>query len=242
MGAAPIIGAGINLLGGLLGGRSARRAEARQRAMAIEDQAEQFVRLRDAAEKAGFNPLTALQANPTGGMVNPTPALASGQFVADALGSATSTYFNMKQQERDVERDALEKALMREELKAMQMQGKALEKRMQFGYEIPQANNYSGVDTVNKWPPLSENLGAKRTSGYVLNGKWVFTDPDFVDAETWEQRYGELGAEAYGATVAAADLAYQEKARRFGGDAIHRSELPRLAGIPVSESKHWWFK
>jgi len=157
-----ILDGGLSLIKGLFGGRSARK----QRAQALQDQALQFVRLRDAAEAGGFNPLTVLGANPEGGMVNPTPALASGEFVADALQSATSTYFNAKQRQRDVERDQLEKALMRQELANMQRQGKAFARSMAFGYEIPQANNYTGVDRANS-PPDLRGSGASRTDQRV---------------------------------------------------------------------------
>lgn len=128
----------------------AQRSSAKaQRKQSLGDQSEQFVRLRDAAEKAGFNPLTALRANPTGGMVNPTPALASGSFVTDALGAGMETYFNRDKIIKDEERDILEAKLMRQELANMQLQGKAFEKAMKFGFGVgnPTANNYTGVDT-----------------------------------------------------------------------------------------------
>lgn len=163
---AGLIAGGLKLLGGWLAARSARKAEARQRAWAVEDQSEQFVRLRDAAEKAGFNPLTALRANPGGGMVNPTPALASGQFVADALTGSVDTYFNAKAQERDAERDMLEKALMREELRAMQAQGRAVTRAgMAFGFEVPQANNYTGTGSANSAPALADPNGPRAANG-----------------------------------------------------------------------------
>ena len=131
--------------------RSAAKA---QRAQAVGDQAEQFVRLRDAAEKAGFNPLTALRANPTGGMVNPTPALASGSFITDALGAGMETYFNRDKIIKDEERDMLERKLMRQELANMQLQGKAFENSMNFGFGVgnPTANNYTGKDLPYKDP------------------------------------------------------------------------------------------
>lgn len=91
---ATIIGIGGQLLGGLFGNRSAKKAAAaeaaraaQERAWAIEDQAQQFVRLRDAAEKAGFNPLTALGAAPASGMVGATAA-AGPVSSQDYMGSA----------------------------------------------------------------------------------------------------------------------------------------------------------
>lgn len=81
-----VIGAAGSLLGGVLNRNSAKAAAAQNRKWALEDQAEQFVRLRAAAEKAGFNPLTALGAAPNSGMPNQTQAAQSyvGTAIADS--------------------------------------------------------------------------------------------------------------------------------------------------------------
>lgn len=84
---ATVVGIAGNLLGGLFGNKSAKKAAAQERAWALEDQAEQFVRLRAAAEKAGFNPLTALGAAPYSGMVNATPA-ASNAYMGTAIADS----------------------------------------------------------------------------------------------------------------------------------------------------------
>lgn len=65
-----LIGVGGNLLGGLFGSRSAKKAAAQQRAWALEDQKMQFVRHREASELGGFNPLATLG---MGQGVAPTP-------------------------------------------------------------------------------------------------------------------------------------------------------------------------
>jgi hypothetical protein len=78
-----IIGAAGSLIGGAMQNKAAKSAANQERTWAVEDQAEQFVRLRAAAEKAGFNPLTALGAAPNPGMVNPTSAARQ-----DYMGSA----------------------------------------------------------------------------------------------------------------------------------------------------------
>lgn len=108
-----LIGAGAQLLGGVM----ANRGQERARRQSIADRNEQraydrdtFVRLREDAEKAGFNPLTALSA--TGGSYGaaPTPpALSSGQFIADAIGRAVDTGFNVyadgqDRQQRELDR------------------------------------------------------------------------------------------------------------------------------------------
>lgn len=188
--------------------RSAAKA---QRNQALGDQAEQFVRLRDAAEKAGFNPLTALRANPTGGMVNPTPALASGSFITDALGAGIETYFNRDKIIKDEERDLLERKLMRQELANMQLQGKALEKSMNFGFGVgnPTANNYTGADlghtTLDK--------------GLSFGGLTAAVAGDTSDAEVWEKRYGDIASSVIGGAIAARDLG------QWAGKAMNRWQM-----------------
>lgn len=82
-----IIGAAGSLIGGAMQNKAAKNAANQERSWAVEDQAEQFVRLRAAAEKAGFNPLTALGAAPNSGMVNPTSA-ARQDFMGSAIQSS----------------------------------------------------------------------------------------------------------------------------------------------------------
>lgn len=64
--AAALIGGATSLLSGIFGRKSAKKAAARERNQALEDDALRFVRTREAAEEAGFNPLTALQLGGTG--------------------------------------------------------------------------------------------------------------------------------------------------------------------------------
>lgn len=140
---------GSSLIGGLVN-KSAAKAE---RGMALEDQASQFVRLRDAAEAAGFNPLTVLRNAPSSGMVQQTsPVLASSAILGGALGEGIKTWFNRDQIKADAERDLLERSLMRAELGAMNARANPVGQR--FGFEIPTANNTTGID-----PAFSGNTG-----------------------------------------------------------------------------------
>jgi hypothetical protein len=190
--------------------RSAAKA---QRNQALGDQAEQFVRLRDAAEKAGFNPLTALRANPTGGMVNPTPALASGSFVTDALGAGIETYFNRDKIIKDEERDMLERQLMRQELANMQMQGKAFQKSMNFGFGVgnPTWNNYTGVA-----PPADPVLSFNNT-------QWT-THSGTSDTQRVEDRYGDVASEFYGLGVMARDFATWLRKRNWRNQDVQMTD------------------
>lgn len=78
------LGIGGQLLGGLLGNRSAKKAAAQQRAWALEDHRMQWVRHREASELGGFNPLATLG---MGQGVAATP-VSSNNYMGDAVASA----------------------------------------------------------------------------------------------------------------------------------------------------------
>lgn len=85
----PVIGStllsvGGSLLGGLFGNRSAKKAAAQQRAWALEDQAMQWVRHREASERGGFNPLATLG---MGQGVAPTP-VSSNNYMGEAIAQS----------------------------------------------------------------------------------------------------------------------------------------------------------
>lgn len=80
---AAAINVGGQLLGGLFGRRSAKKEAKRQAAL----ERTQFVRLREAAELGGFNPLTVLRSTGGQGFQQTSGALASGSFIANALGN-----------------------------------------------------------------------------------------------------------------------------------------------------------
>jgi hypothetical protein len=82
-----LIGAAGSLIGGAMQSNSAKKAANQERSWALGDQAEQFVRLRAAAEKGGFNPLAVLGAAPNSGMVNPTNAAQS--YMGDAIATSS---------------------------------------------------------------------------------------------------------------------------------------------------------
>lgn len=210
--ASTAISVGASLAAGNSQKKAQNRAAAQEREWALEDQSEQFVRLRDAAEKAGFNPLTALRANPSGGRVNATGAsLASNAFIGDAIAGGVDTYFNAKRQMRDQERDMLERKLMRQELANMQLQGKAFEKAMNFGFGVgnPTANNYTGVDLGHT--TLDKGLSFGGLTGAVAG--------DTSDAEVWEKRYGDIASSVIGGAIAARDLGW------WAGKAMNRWQM-----------------
>ncbi|MGK7663609.1 hypothetical protein ACSQ8I_21240 [Marinovum sp. E06] len=97
-----------------------------------------YSQMRRDAEKAGFNPLTALQNGGAAGNATSTttapPALSSADFLGQALGAGVETWFNRDQLARDEEAESLKLATMREELVALQNRNKMPQ---HFGYSIP---------------------------------------------------------------------------------------------------------
>lgn len=95
-----------------------------------------YAQLRNDAQAAGFNPLTALKA--TGGMGNTTttepPALSSRQFIANALNEGLDNWFNRDQIALDKERQRLEVDIARAELDNLRKAQDPATKR--FGYDL----------------------------------------------------------------------------------------------------------
>lgn len=84
---APLISTVGSLIGGKMQQDAADDAADKQRRWALQDQAEQFVRLRSAAEKGGFNPLTVLGVAPGSGMPRDT-AVASANYMGSAIADS----------------------------------------------------------------------------------------------------------------------------------------------------------
>lgn len=83
-----LVTGGIKLIAGLFGKKSAKRAAERERRRALEDERQKFVRLREAAELGGFNPLTALAGGGLGGLSglpSGTAPLASADVIMGGL-------------------------------------------------------------------------------------------------------------------------------------------------------------
>lgn len=106
-----------------------------------------YVKLRDDATKAGFNPLTALMAGGGAGYQRQfDPSLSSGAFIADAVERGLDTAFNQPSGE-DRELEALRKRAERVELE-----------RTINGMKVPGSFGYS-LTKVAPFRPDAENLG-----------------------------------------------------------------------------------
>lgn len=137
-----------SLIGGIFG---SKKKETTQRI--------NFKQLRDDAKAAGFNPLTALGA--TGGAGNvttTTPALASGDFLAEALDRGLTAWSNQAQLKKDAEAEQLKLDLMREELTGMKRRNSL--PAGSFGFDIP---------TVTGTGPTSGGLPGRTEVPYLLD-------------------------------------------------------------------------
>lgn len=175
-----------------------------------------FVALRNYAEAAGFNPLTALKASGGAGFTTTSPALSSNQFLAEAIADSATTWFNRDQIARDEEADRLRTELMREELKDLQRKNSL--PAQSFGYSIPHVVATTKA-TQSETPALVEEGRRTATNpGHVNDTN--FLDPRVVDAEAAEARYGDVAQEVAGARNMLSDNIYnyrlQKVARTYG--------------------------
>lgn len=150
-----------------------------------------YKKLRKAAEKGGFNPLTTLMAGggQSGAWASEPAALSSNSFIGEALASGVRAWaeYDPLQQEKS----RLENDLMRAELDRMNKEA-----------NNPVQGFASGVMVANN--PTHTTTSSKLSYG----GMGWDTAPDTSDADAIEQRYGDVGSALYGLAVGVRDVAY----------------------------------
>jgi hypothetical protein len=225
-------------------------------------------RLGDNAEAAGINRFAAMMgatgiATPNGAAVaspfipsstgggayqppvaGAAPPLMSAPYQAPdtALSDTVSTAFQIMADQPDPEREALEKAVLAQELQNLQNQNKDLRPR-HFGYSIPQVVNQTGIDhgpasqnnpqDLYDRNPIRSDLGNLSRLNTPLGQ--IVTRPDIIsDAEDYEQRYGDLTSSVIGVGALLTDLGTQgAKASARGAYRGARATKQRLS--PFSE-------
>jgi len=194
----PLIGSTLLKVGGsLLGGLFGRK---KQTQSSVVD----FQALRDRAEAAGFNPLTALRA--TGGagfQQTTTPGLSTGEFLAEALGAAGDGWAEIAKANDPMvkKRDELEIELMQQELDRMKRSTGAVQG---FAGGVPSSDFYSSYATA---PRNSEGALATASSGFdVAPGRGIPGDADLLTADSGSEFYGEMTGEGIGLRNSAAIL------------------------------------
>jgi len=167
-----------------------------------------YVKMRDNAIAAGFNPLTALRNGGAAGFTSVTPALSSNNFIKDALSGGFSAFESHKRSHIDKEREQLELGIMREELKQMQARGR-IYSQPNYGFTPPRVNQYSGQhEDTSSSSGISTDMGRASDSDvtdYVVGGTKVDVDRGMSDAEKIETRYADGVSNIYGFGVLARD-------------------------------------
>lgn len=200
---APALGVVGSLVSGLLGSKKKEEKTTSE----ID-----YVKMRQNAEAAGFNPLTALRAGGGAGFTTTHhPALASGAFIGDAIAGMGNVIAAI-----DPMRDAtakLEHQIKQATLANLQADT-AARKRASLG-GVPVS---TGARTVKASSPLATKLpasaGASRTptveTPTITNPyptDWgVNVNPNLPDATAYEDRYGEPGSWVGGILTGAGDL------------------------------------
>lgn len=225
------ISAGASLLGGLFGGKSEK-----------QENTVDYVKMVKWAEKAGFNPLTALRAGGAAGFTTTTshPALSAWSGVGNAISQVAAAY----DPEGD-ERAALQDDLMRAQLKNIEAEtGQRLR-----SMEVPSKMGANAVD----WAGRPVKSLASQIQGQILpmekisvtdpfNSGGRYIDRNVGDAQYWGDRYGEPGEWLGGAYVGYKDATHYMKQEKPVGTAVAtenkvKSGLYGLANDPVAHMK-----
>lgn len=165
-----------------------------------------YQRLRRDAERAGFNPLTALLAGGGAGYQREyDPALSSGSFVAEAVARGVDTYFNQATDEPDYEADKVREQQQRN----ADAQAAAARPRSTFGFDLSQVEPFDDAE-VYGGPSLGRPRArptpgnAERVPAYDPSGRMVHLLPDVaarldilpfgnIMAGDWVELVGEVG-------------------------------------------------
>lgn len=230
-----------------LGDYERQRADAsgdyeRQRGDQLSDISEQFVRLREAAQKGGFNPLTGLggQSMPTASLV--APSLLTPQLQTPGLASPSATvtpghaaYINPPplasysmmlegfQGVGDVLSGqlALDRAEQVARTRLMQIEAE----RMLAAVPVsgPPGTGAVRLKSLPSGQPNIEQRTSVVTNPFPRRPDGAFVDPSVPDAEDTEARYGDIAQEVAGGLNVVQDFLYNRAlnnvAKDHGADA-----------------------
>jgi len=200
-----------------------------------------YVKLRQNAEAAGFNPLTALRAGGGAGFTTTHhPSLASGGFMADALsnfGSALGAAI-------DPMRDAtakLEYQIKQETLKNLQADTAARKRASLGGVPVSTgARNVKANSPLQRGLPASAGVSLTPTVEVpTLTNPWPMSwglqvNPNAPDAQAIEDRYGdsEILSTIYGVYQLGSDLLYSKNR------SIERETKDALKNYPAKVKRN----
>lgn len=230
----PLIAAGASILGGVLGASSAKKAQ-----QAEYERQKEFAqsgiqwKVQD-AEKAGIHPLYAMGAQTT--TYQPTSVGGTDFGIPDAgqnIGRAIDSTRNAPAQEAALRLTAaqIDGVNLDNELKKTQL-ASAVALANQNQTSLPSPFDQRQIPGQGNTPVISESgiplmHDAKTpqfTSNLRLFGKDWAPNPGFSDAQSFEDRYGEMSDYTFGPAIAASDYFYNMRNSRWGNpfNILHR--------------------
>lgn len=193
-----------------------------------------YVQLRNDALKAGFNPLTVLEASGGRGYERGASAdLSSGAFLADAVSRAVDTVFNQLPSSDP-------KAEAARQYQAARDAGKlnpSILTRAQYApdtktfYAGPERSGGPAIK-LGENPAPSDTMSEPAKLPLTFFGTSWERSGQFSDQEAWESAYGDIVSQPYGLLGWADDVG--DKAGRVAAEGLWR--------YAVKPGMDWWFK
>lgn len=245
-----LFSAGSSLLGGILNKKSAKKQQQQAQNFAKENSITDLTKLRQVAEKAGFNPLTALM----GGAGSPAasnyqasynPAMSSGSFIADAMSRGSDAYFSyvddQAAQAESIRRETEDKRRWEAEMAnrpASQRFGYALSQQQEYRPQVRSAGPRMGsavaasvVGTAAASEPSpSDGSVTPSRQAIMVRGTPFYPRSGSSDAEAAESRYGEVAGEIIGVDALIHDTAVHARSRTMmnRGTPITQYKTPKM--------------
>jgi hypothetical protein len=169
-------------LSALLGAKAAKQ----KRKQTISDQDKQFVRMRDAAEKAGFNPLTVMR---SGGaqMFGGVPTFSKAAFMQDFVQKGYNAFVTHP------DNDPLKK--YNDEVRKLTLQG--MKSQISLDKSIIRSAGAISRTTLGSVTGKGTNPATDERTA-VTTPFGTSSPANTSDAEVYEQRYGEIVSEIAG--------------------------------------------
>lgn len=213
-GVGPLGGAIGGTIGGLIDGKREDNANEGQSRTAENANRDRFVRLREDAEKAGFNPITALENGglSTAGTTYQKAPLASLDMIAGNIRDLGMELTGEAAQERG--RQKLVDDLEKEKLENLRLNNGALRSVINTASTIgrqPTSTVYS-ANRRNATASLDPIVQYSRDRQSVqIGGRDVSPNLGWSNADDVETRYGEIGSSFYGLGVGIADFLHSTR-------------------------------
>lgn len=234
-----IIGAGISAIGSLFGDDDDEK---------VTKTEVDYVKMAENAERAGFNPLTAIRNGGSAGFTNTThPGLSSMTGIGQAFGTIGNALMSFDP--RADERAQLEEDMMRAQLNRIQ---NGDTRQSMWSMDVPTAAKSTTVNAAGQSiaplfiPPGNPEVGNTTVTNPLPTGSGFVIDTRFKDAESGETRYGDIMQEVFGIGNVLADTAaniswpkddsstWQHLNPNYGG----RGNLPKPPAKPKAKGQY----